>query len=149
MLGVKLDQETFTSSLTRLCVWLTRTVLALARGCWLAQSHRCAPWTVTPELPRSAAAPGAATAAADRDAAGSSISPAASEASPAMAASLRTRGGRRTVGRLMAAPDFRCRAADHGQPDRLLIPAPPDAPGGAAAAGRAAPAPSHRSSGRW
>src|SRR5215510_14635864 len=111
MLGVKLDHETFTSSLTRLCVWLTRTVLALARGCWLAQFHRCAPWTVTPELPRSAAAPGAAAAAADRDAAGSSVSPAASETSPAMAASLRTRGGRRTGGRLMAAPDFRCRAA--------------------------------------
>src|SRR5262249_50844198 len=111
MLGVKLDHETFRSSLTRLVVWLIRTVLALARGCWLAQSHRCAPCTVTAELPRAAAALGAVTAAADRDAAGSSVSPAASEASPAMAASLWTRGGRRTVGRLMAAPDFRWRAA--------------------------------------
>src|SRR5262249_39336535 len=111
MLGVKLDHETFTSSLTRLCVWLTRTVLALARGSWLPQPHGSAPWAVPPEVPRAAGAPGAAPAAADRDAAGSSISPAASEASPAMAASLRTRGGRRTVGRLMAAPDFRWRAA--------------------------------------
>src|SRR5215813_7909384 len=104
-LGVKLAQVTCNIWFTRLLVWSTVTLLALASGLPWAGSHSCGPVTVAPEFFVAAGAPTLATARPGWVRPGSISSPPVSDTRPARASTRRGRKAR-TDGLRMRAPEM-------------------------------------------